>query len=44
MYPVAYETSMGCVLEQHDETRKKEQATYNLRKKLADYESLNSSL
>ena len=35
---------MGCVLGQHDETRRKEQAIYYLSKKFTDYESKYSSL
>ena len=35
---------MGCVLGQHDETGRKEQAIYYLSKKFTDYESNYSSL
>ena len=35
---------MGCVLGQHDETGRKEQAIYYLSKKFTDYESKYSSL
>ena len=35
---------MGCVLRQHDETGRKEQAIYYLSKKFTDYESKYSSL
>ena len=35
---------MGCVLGQHDETRRKEQAIYYLSKKFTDYESRYSPL
>lgn len=41
---VVHETSIGCVLGQNDETRKKEQAIYYLSKKFANYESCYSSL
>ena len=39
-----HERSMGCVLGQHDEIRRKEQAIYYLSKKFTDYESKYSSL
>ena len=35
---------MGCILEQHDETERKEQAIYYISKKIIDYESKYSSL
>lgn len=44
MYLAIHETSMGCMLGQHDEFGKKEQAIYCLSKKFADYESWYSSL
>ena len=37
LYLVIHERSMGCVLGQHDETEKKEQAIYYLNKKFTDY-------
>ena len=39
-----HERSMGCVLGQHDETGRKEQAIYYLSKKFTDYESKYSPL
>ena len=39
LYLTVHERSMGCVLGQHDETRRKEQAIYYLNKKFTDYES-----
>ena len=39
LYLTVHERSMGCVLGQHDETRRKEQAIYYLSKKFTDYES-----
>ena len=39
LYLTVHENSMGCVLGQHDETRRKEQAIYYLSKKFTDYES-----
>ena len=44
MYLTVLETSMGCVLGQHDETGKKEQAIYYLSKKFTEYESRYSLL
>jgi hypothetical protein len=44
MYLTVLETSMGCILGQHDETGKKEQAIYYLSKKFTDYESRYSVL
>lgn len=44
MYLAVHKTSMGCVLGQHKETGKKEQAIYYLSKKLADCESRYSSI
>lgn len=44
IYLAVHENSMGCVLGQHDETKKKEQAIYYLNKKFVDYESHYSSL
>ena len=44
MYLTVHEKSMGCVLGQHDETRRKEQAIYYLSKKFMDYESRYSLL
>ena len=40
LYLAIHERSIGCVLRQHDETRKKEQAVYYLNKKFIDYEKL----
>ena len=39
LYLTIHEKSMGCVLGQHDETGRKEQAIYYLSKKFTDYES-----
>lgn len=39
MYLALHQTSMGCVLGQHDECGKKEQAIYYLTKNFANYES-----
>ena len=39
LYLVIHERSMGCVLGQHDETKRKEQAIYYLCKKFTDYET-----
>ena len=44
LYLTVHERSMGCVLGQHDETGRKEQAIYYLSKKFTDYESKYSSL
>ena len=44
MYLTVLETSMGCVLDQHDETGKKEQAIYYLSKKFTECESRYSLL
>src|ERR1051325_3688215 len=44
MYLTVLENSMGCVLGQHDETRKKEQAIYYLSKKFTECESRYSLL
>ena len=44
LYLMVHERSMGCVLKQHDETRRKEQVIYYLSKKFIDYESKYSSL
>ena len=44
LYLTVHERSMGYVLGQHDETRRKEQAIYYLNKKFADYESRYSPL
>ena len=44
LYLIVHEKSMGCVLGQHDETGRKEQAINYLRKKFTDYESKYSSL
>ena len=44
LYLTMHERSMRCILEQHDETRRKEQAIYYLSKKFTDYESKYSSL
>ena len=44
LYLMVHEKSMGCVLEQHDETGRKEQAIYYLSKKFTDYESRYSLL
>ena len=39
LYLTIHEKSMGCVLGQHDKTRKKEHAIYYLSKKFTEYES-----
>ena len=39
LYLTVHEKSMGCVLGQHDETRKKGHAIYYLSKKFIEYES-----
>ena len=39
LYLTIHEKSMGCVLGQHDGTRKKEHAIYYLSKKFTEYES-----
>ena len=44
LYLTVHERSMGCVLRQHDEIRRKEQAIYYLSKKFTNYESRYSSL
>ena len=44
LYLTVHEKSMGCVLGQHDETRRKEQAIYYLSKKFTDCESRYSPL
>ena len=44
LYLMVYERSMGCVLGQHDETGRKEQAIYYLSKKFTNYEAKYSSL
>ena len=44
LYLTIHEKSMGCVLGQHDETGRKEQAIYYLSKKFTDYESRYSPL
>ena len=44
MYLTVLEGSMGCVLGQHDETRRKEHAIYYLSKKFTDFESRYSLL
>ena len=44
LYLTVHEWSMGCVLGQHDENRRKKQAIYYLSKKFMDYESKYSSL
>ena len=44
LYLIVHERLMGCVLGQHDETERKEQAIYYLSKKFTDYESKYSSL
>ncbi|RDY13725.1 hypothetical protein CR513_01307, partial [Mucuna pruriens] len=44
LYLTMLEESMGCVLGQHDDTGKKEQATYYLSKKFTDYEKRYSPL
>ena len=37
LYLIVYESSMGCVLGQHDEIGSKEKAIYYLNKKFIDY-------
>ena len=44
LYLTVHERSMGCVLGQHNETGRKEQAIYYLCKKFTDYESKYSLL
>ena len=44
MYLTVLEDSMGCVLGQQDETRKKEFSIYYLSKKFNDYETRYSML
>ena len=44
LYLTMHERSMGCVLGQHDEIGRKEQAIYYLSKKFTDYESRYSPL
>ena len=44
LYLMVHEKSMGCVLGQHDETGRKEQAIYYLSKKFTDYKSRYSPL
>ena len=44
MYLTALDNSMGCILGQQDETRKKEYVIYYLSKKFTDYESCYSML
>lgn len=44
MYLAVHETSMGCVLDQHDESGKNGQAIYYLSNKFTDYELCYSSL
>ena len=44
LYLTVHERLIGCVLGQHDETERKEQAIYYLSKKFTDYESKYSSL
>ena len=44
LYLTIHEKSMGCVLGQHDETGKKEQAIYYLSKKFTKYESKYPSM
>ena len=39
LYLTVHERLMGCVLGQHDETERKEQAIYYLSKKFTNYES-----
>ena len=39
LYLTVHERSMRCVLGQHDETRRKEQAIFYLSKKFTNYES-----
>jgi hypothetical protein len=44
MYLTVLDGSMECVLGQHDDSRKKEQAIYYLSKKFTDYEARYSML
>ena len=44
LYLTVHEKSMGCILEQHDETGRKEQAIYYLNKKFTEYKSKYPSL
>ena len=44
LYLTVHERSIGCVLGQHDEIERKEQAIYYLSKKFINYESKYSSL
>ena len=44
LYLTVHGRSMGCVLEQHDEIGRNEQAIYYLSKKFTDYESRYSPL
>lgn len=44
VYLAVHETSMGCVLKQHDESSKKEHEIYYIGKKFANYESRYSIL
>ena len=44
LYLIVHERSMGCILGQHDESKRKEQAIYYLSKKFTGYESKYSSL
>ena len=44
LYLTIHERSMGCVLGQHDEIRRKKQAIYYINKKFTNYESKYSSL
>ena len=44
LYLIVHERSMGCVLGQHDEIRRKKQVIYYLSKKFTDYESRYSPL
>ena len=44
LYLTVHERSMGCVLGQHDEIERKEQAIYYLSKQFTDYESKYSPL
>ena len=44
LYLTMHERSMRCIMGQHDETRRKEQAIYYLSKKFTDYESRYSLL
>jgi len=44
LYLTVLEHSMGCVLGQHDETGKKEQAIYYVSKKFTEYEAKYSQI